>query len=60
MIPTSRKAITIPMAIMVLLNALLGSFSDVLIVPLLVYEGINGYDRFVFESDWLVVTLGKV
>jgi len=48
------------MAIIVLLNALLGSFSDVLIVPLLVYEGINGDDRFVFESDWLVVTLGKV
>ncbi len=60
MIPTSSKAITIPMAVMVLLNALLESPSDVVVVPLLVYEGINGDDRFVFESDWLVVTLGKV
>jgi hypothetical protein len=51
MIPTSSKAITIPMAVMVLLNALLESPSDVVVVPLLVYEGINGDDRFVFESD---------
>ena len=49
MIPMSSKATTIPMAIIVLLNAVLVSPSDVVIVPLLAYE--DGDVRLVLESD---------
>jgi hypothetical protein len=51
MIPTSTIEITIPMAIIILLNPLLVFPSDIERVSLLDCEGMKGYVKLVLESD---------